>query len=267
MTTLHDQSHRDASCGPTAGAPELIAMSGSTTSLGRACEPTLRIETLLDPVVDQIGHDPRSCYVETYWLPVLGPSTTWLLRRFATYLDEVPAGVVLDTEELARGLGLGERYGPNAPFARTVKRCVDFQMAEWRDSSLAVRRHLPPLARRHLRRLPESLQERHTAEVESARPSNVTDRLRLHGRRLALSLLDYGEDRAAVEQQLMRWAFHPALAAECSAWAALEQARRRVSQAAHPAHGEAARGEPATVPGPAAHPRAAQSQPHVQIRT
>ena len=27
-----------------------------------------------DPVVEQFGHTPRSVYMETYWLPVLGPS-------------------------------------------------------------------------------------------------------------------------------------------------------------------------------------------------
>jgi len=59
---------------------------------------------------------------------------------------------------------------------------------------------------------------------------------------LALSLLDYGEDRAAVEHQLMRWAFHPALASECAAWAALEHSRRQTARAAHPA--TAAQAEP-----------------------
>jgi hypothetical protein len=192
--------------------------------------PTLHIESWVDPVVDELGHDPRSAYVETYWLPVLGPSTTWLLRRIASHLDESPGGLELETEELARGLGLGERFGPNAPFARTVKRCVDFEMAEWRSESLAVRRHLPPLARRHLRRLPESLQARHELEIELAL-RKAPDRLRIHGRQLALSLLEYGEDRAAAEQQLIRLAFHPALAGECAAWAALEHARRRTAAA------------------------------------
>ena len=124
----------------------------------------LYVEPWLDPVIDELGHDPRSAYVETFWLPVLGPSTTWLLRHLTTRLEESPAGVELDVEETARSLGLGERLGPNAPFARTLKRCVDFGMAEWRGSfHLAVRRRLPPLARRHLRRLPESLQARHEA--------------------------------------------------------------------------------------------------------
>jgi hypothetical protein len=207
-----------------------------TESVDYACGTTIHVEAWLDPVVDEVGHDPRSAYTETYWLPVLGPSTTWLLRRFAAHLDETPSGIELDTEELARGLGLGERFGPNAPFARTVKRCVDFQMAEWRDaSSLAVRRHLPPLARRHLRRLPASLQARHALETESRMPRTVTDRLRLHGCRLALSLLEFGDDRATAESQLVRWGFHPAMACECAVAAGLEHARRAVARRAHPA--------------------------------
>ncbi|MHB1508633.1 MAG: hypothetical protein ACYCST_18145 [Acidimicrobiales bacterium] len=212
-----------------------MTVTCATTDVSRdPIPPILRIEAWTDPVVDELGYDPRSSYVETYWLPVLGPSTTLLLRRFATFLDDVPDGIDLDLEELARALGLGERFGVNAPFARTLKRCVDFQMAEWRGGALAVRRHLPPLARRHLRRLPESLQSRHAREIEAAFQSTVSDRLRLHGRRLALSLLDYGEDRAAAEQQLMRWAFHPVLASECASWAALEHSRRRSAQVAHP---------------------------------
>jgi hypothetical protein len=31
---------------------------------------------LPDDVIDALGHDPRSHYVETYWLGTLGPPTT-----------------------------------------------------------------------------------------------------------------------------------------------------------------------------------------------
>ncbi|MGO9195739.1 MAG: hypothetical protein ACLQK4_01255 [Acidimicrobiales bacterium] len=196
----------------------------------------LRVEPWPDPVVDEMGHDPRSSYVETFWLPVLGPSTTWLLRRFASHLDDAPGGVVFEVEDLARRLGIGERSGPNSPFARTVKRCVDFQMAEWHGASLAVRRHLPPLARRHLQRLPETLQAEHQATMASvAAPPPLSERLRIHGRRLALSLLDYGDDQTAAETQLVRWGFHPAIAVECATFAGLEHARREAARAAHPA--------------------------------
>src|SRR5258707_9795928 len=34
-----------------------------------------------DEVVDRVGYDPRTPYVERFWLCVLGPSTVWFLRR------------------------------------------------------------------------------------------------------------------------------------------------------------------------------------------
>ena len=37
----------------------------------------LLIEPWPDDVIDTLGFDPRSGYVETYWLGILGPSTTW----------------------------------------------------------------------------------------------------------------------------------------------------------------------------------------------
>jgi hypothetical protein len=191
----------------------------------------LRVEPWPDPVIDEVGHDPRSGYVETFWLPVLGPSTTWLLRHLAIKLEESPEGIELDVEDTARSLGLGERLGPNAPFARTLKRCVDFDMAEWRGRRLlAVRRWLPPLARRHLRRLPESLQTRHEAAQQTRQPAPAAENLRRRGYQLALSLVDLGEDQKTTEQHLRRWRFHPVLATECAAWAVEEQARRGVSQ-------------------------------------
>ena len=41
----------------------------------------LTIRPWPDVLIDAHGHDPRSEHVETYWLGILGPSTTWLLRR------------------------------------------------------------------------------------------------------------------------------------------------------------------------------------------
>ena len=44
-------------------------------------EPTLVVIPWHDPVVDSIGHEVRSTYVELFWLNVLGPTATWALRR------------------------------------------------------------------------------------------------------------------------------------------------------------------------------------------
>ena len=43
--------------------------------------PSIIIRPWLDPVVDDDGFDPRSRYVEVFWLGVLGPPTIHFLRR------------------------------------------------------------------------------------------------------------------------------------------------------------------------------------------
>src|SRR5437763_1125350 len=115
-----------------------------------------------DVVIDALGHDPRSPYVETYWLAVLGPSTTWLLRRLAFRLEAEPDGFSLDLAETARSLGLGAKGGRHSPFMRALGRCIAFGLARSETcNSLAVRRRLPPLNRRQVLHLPESLQHSH----------------------------------------------------------------------------------------------------------
>lgn len=191
--------------------------------------PRLRVEAWPDPVIDALGHDPRSWYVEYFWLPVLGPTSTWLLRRLVAALDASPGGVVLDVEDTARSLGLGGRAGRHSPFQRSVSRCVTFELARIRGAgALAVRRRVPPLPRRHLMRLPLSLQDqhRHWADVQLHTP--VVEHMRRRAGRLALGLLELGEDPPAVELELVRLRIHPAIAHEATRWACAF--RRRASE-------------------------------------
>ena len=193
---------------------------------------TLTIRPWPDDVIDNLGHDPRSHYVETYWLGILGPSTTWLLRRLVAGLEASPAGFDLPLAETARCLGLGDKGGRNSPFMRSLTRLVQFDLAQPQgESVLAVRRKVPPLSRRQVVRLPDSLQAQHHALQEAELRTPAVEQLRRRGRQLALSLLELGENLEEAERQLMRWRFHPALAREAAAWAwdrhrhALEVAR------------------------------------------
>ena len=173
-----------------------------------------------DVVIDALGHDPRSPYVESYWLAVLGPSTTWLLRRLASRLEVEPDGFSLDLAETARSLGLGMRGGRSSPFVRALGRCVVFELARPHSyDSLAVRRRLPPLSRRQVLHLPESLQHSHRRWQDAQLGPAAEARQRDRSRQLALSLRQLGEDHDAVERQLKRWRFGPALAKESTAWA------------------------------------------------
>ena len=69
----------------------------------------IHINAWPDPVIDQLGHDPRSQYVEWFWLSVLGPSTIWLLRRVGDALDHAPDGFTLDVNECGAALVNGLR--------------------------------------------------------------------------------------------------------------------------------------------------------------
>ena len=180
---------------------------------------SLFIRPLADQVVDSLGHDPRSSYVESYWLGILGPSTTWLLRRLVSGLERSPAGFELSLAETARALGLGDKGGRHSPFMRALTRLVQFEVAEPRGRELAVRRKLPPLNRRQVVRLPAALQASHSAYLESELRRPPFEELRRRSRQLALSLLELGEDLESTERALLRWKFHPALARESAVWA------------------------------------------------
>ena len=53
---------------------------------------TLTVHPWPDPVIDTLGFDPRSIYVETFWLPTLGPTSVLLMRRIATAFAEAQIG-------------------------------------------------------------------------------------------------------------------------------------------------------------------------------
>jgi len=117
----------------------------------------LRVVALRDPVVEATGHDPRSPYVETFYLPLAGPSAVLAARRLAAWLEESPEGVTVPLGSFASELGLGTGNGRNAPLPRVLARLVVFGLAGLQSDAYAVRLAFPPLARRHLRRLPPHL--------------------------------------------------------------------------------------------------------------
>jgi hypothetical protein len=116
------------------------------------------------------GYDARSSYVEQFWLPVLGPSTTLLIRHLNIRLEHDGEGVILEAALTARALGLGEHPGRHAPFLRAVRRAIDYDLISVgeRDEKssetevpILVRRLVPLLPKRLAERLPEPLAREH----------------------------------------------------------------------------------------------------------
>lgn len=217
---------------PLSPEAPVSAQPKSTQVLALPITDVLSIIAWPDPVIDALGHDPRSTYVESYWLGTLGPSTTWLLRRLVTGLDDNPSGFELSLADTARSLGLGDKGGRHSPFVRALARLVQFDLARPEgEAVLAVRLKVPPLNRRQVMRLPPELQARHLALQEVDLRTPVVEQQRRRGRQLALSLLELGEDLDAAERQLLRWRFHPSLARESATWA-WERHRRAMAAAA-----------------------------------
>ena len=123
--------------------------------------PHATIQPWPDPVVDVRGHDPRSAYVERFWLSVIGPTATWIMRRFADEFDDHPDGFTLDLDRTATSMGLSFSKGHNSPFGKALHRCVMFGLAQPTADGFAVRRRFPSVAARHLKRLPDDLQATH----------------------------------------------------------------------------------------------------------
>lgn len=170
--------------------------------------PPLLVVPWPDPVTDEVGMDPRGSYVERFWLPLLGPTSTWLLRRFAVEFDASPDGFSLDASDAARSIGVGTRGGRSGPFPRAIDRCVRFGCAQHADHGiLAVRRRLPPLSRAQVNRLPRHLREAHADWQRDRRHRSPRPADDSHATRLARSLLDVGASAAEVEDQLRRWGF------------------------------------------------------------
>ena len=75
----------------------------------------IRVAPWPDPVLDVIGHDPRSWYAETFWLPTLGPTALLLLRHLADRFEIDPTGVELPVADTAAALGFGARAKGSTP--------------------------------------------------------------------------------------------------------------------------------------------------------
>jgi len=160
---------------------------------------TLVIRPWIDPVVDDDGYDPRSRYVEQFWLGVLGPTATWLIRRLVAGLDESPDGYELDLDAMARSMGLGYSSVRSSPFSKALQRCVMFGVAHPIEGGLAVRRRVPTISLRHLRRMPDELQAAHDEWLHTA--VDLDDLTRAHC--LATTMLELGDDPAIIEHHLV----------------------------------------------------------------
>lgn len=120
-----------------------------------------------DTVVERVGFDACGDYVELFWLPVIGPTSTWLLRRLAVMVVLHPEGFSLDTSSTAQSLGLGPNANSQSSLVRSLQRLSIFGLVRLTRDRVEVRTVVPPLTMKQLARLPEHLQRAHFLWSES----------------------------------------------------------------------------------------------------
>jgi len=173
----------------------------------------------IDHRVDAFGHDPRSTYVEQFWLGTLGPSTTWFLRHCANLLDAADSTSV-NLRETASTLGIGHEGGSGGAMSKTVARACRLRAARSVGSAnLAVRLRLPQLGSRQLQRLPEPVRRLHQEFIAVDLSRDAVCRQQSRARRLAVCLIESGDSFEQTEGLLARMSYHPAIVAEAVRWA------------------------------------------------
>jgi hypothetical protein len=177
------------------------------------------IEPWTDAVIDPLGHDPKSPYVERFWLGILGPSATWLLRSISYGFDAAPAGFNLSQTDTARVLGLGDRTGKYSPLQRSITRLCTFEFAYFRGETLVVRLRVPWLEPRQVSRLSGPLQDEHRLWEDVEYQTSAENALRRRAASTAMGTYRSGGDTADVLRILARMNTESRLAQEIAVWA------------------------------------------------
>lgn len=181
-------------------------------------EQTQVIVAWEDPIVDRMGFDVHSGYVERFWLGILGPTATWLLRRLAFGLERYPGGYEVDLCELGASVGVAWSSGHSGPLNRALARCIMFGVAMRVDGGIAVRRRVPPLSMRQLSRLSDDARAEHDA-WERAEPADE-----FRAQVLAAAMVRAGDAPERVERQLISLGVNPATAIEVAELSAVPRA-------------------------------------------
>ena len=135
-------------------------------------DTTPLVSVRLVETADRVSHGwpIGSTFVEEFWLPILGPSSVALLRRFDRHADSYRRATSINLAEVAVSIGLGDSITKHSPIIRTLDRLVRFDAARWADrddqvGELVIYTHLFAVPTRLLSQLPERLRADHHRAV------------------------------------------------------------------------------------------------------
>lgn len=215
---------------PTGSAANKLTDANAAESQTSGPTELLRFVPRPDPVLAQIGHDPRSAYAERFWLSTLGPSALWILRLLAHGFEAAPTGFTVDAGQFSRSLGLGERTGKHSPLLRSLDRLAHFTIVKERVVShhqakartrlvYEVTTQLRWLDGHQLRRLPPDLRAEHELWEQAFDREHPLLASTRRGAVCARSLAKSDLTADEMTRSLERIGIEPELAVELADWA------------------------------------------------
>ena len=115
-----------------------------------------------------LGYAAASVYVETFWLPLVGPTALLALRRLDAWLANTSDEITVSVSVLGECLGIGAGTGRRSAVVRTLTRLVNFRLASIDSETYMIHRELPMLSTRQLGRLPACLITAHEQLIQGS---------------------------------------------------------------------------------------------------
>ena len=121
-------------------------------------------------------HSLTSEYVETFWLPVIGPTSFCMLRMLDRMYQPIAGITATPTTsfplvEFAAAIGVGGNLGRNSVLVRTLTRLEAFSiLTRTSQTTYSAATYLPDLRPAQVAKLPAFLQAIHP---EPAQPANA----------------------------------------------------------------------------------------------
>jgi hypothetical protein len=153
----------------------------------------LCLEPWAQPHFDRWGSEPRSTYVERFWLPVIGPSSLVLARSITTGFESNNGSYRVDASHQATAIGVSP-----SQLRRVLDRLVVFGVAKTLGPDMfCIRTMWPVIGSGAIRQLTASLHQQHsdwllltdTLDADNA-PNRVLWRLTIAAHAKGVSAVD-----------------------------------------------------------------------------
>ena len=157
-----------------------------------------------------LANDP---YIDTFWLPFLGPTATLLLHHLMTKALCETQEFEIIASELSSHIGVGNRDGTSSPMMKNLKRLCNFGLISNYNEKFYIPTNIEILPLSQLRKHDVAIQGQHQDWIEKLK-GNPLNTQRQKARFLFISLQIKSVNSSKIHTALSRSGLHPSIIGE-----------------------------------------------------